>query len=66
MALLKGRDDWNMVADDCLLAGVAYLNEVGKLELTDYKDGMRLPELRLLRLSTMKGELPSLEDQPLR
>ena len=59
LALVLGRDDWNQVADDAIRVGVAYINEAAKLELADWKDTMKLFDLRRdLGLKILKGDLP--------
>ena len=64
LALILGRaDEWNEVADDMMRMGVAYANEAGHLELQDWKGSLTLWDLsKDLKLSTIKGELPKLDD----
>ena len=59
MALATGRaDEWNMVADDCMAVGAAYLNEVGMLELADWSPNIRLVRLGDVDVRVVRGELP--------
>lgn len=60
LALVLGRDDWNLVADDMLQLGIAYMNDTAKLELADWQPTMRLVDLRSpdLHLRVIKGDLP--------
>lgn len=58
MALITDRD-WNMVLDDVVLAGVAYLNEVAKLELAGWDGRLKLVDLDSdLPLRIVSGTLP--------
>ena len=59
LTLILGRDDWNLVADDMIRLGIAYMNETGKLELADWKNSISLMDLRQnLGLRVIRGELP--------
>lgn len=58
LALITDKD-WNIVLDDCLLAGIAYLNEVGKLELSSWDGKLKLVELDSdLPIRIVSGTLP--------
>ena len=64
MALATGRaDEWNMVADDCMAVGAAYLNRVGKMELAEWSGKIVLADLEDVDLRIIKGALPLPEER---
>jgi hypothetical protein len=63
LALILDKD-WNIVLDDVVRTGVAYLNEVGKLELAGWDGRFKLMELDAdLGLRILRGTLPKPEER---
>lgn len=63
-SLVLGREDeWNVVLNECVLAGVAYLNSACNAELAEYDDTLKVVDLKdNLGLRIFRGDLPQLED----
>ena len=63
LTLILGKDDWNRVMDDVLKIGMAYINDVGKLELPDWSGRLGLPVLKNVTQNLIQGELLPVEER---